>query len=229
MELYEKPKSAVCGATHSTAAFSIFSFSSALFRRFSPWTRTHQRPDPFSLTRGRDHRGRDEGRRKRERERRRGPVRSRQFLFFNGDYWNRPLRAGPHRVWAMFQLGIPTATAEEQREKERRRGGEREREREREVARSVKQALKDPASNRPPRTVNRRGLGFKTDSAEIPGPGTVRYTPKRLHRGRWESQESVVAGTFANMGPGGDSTHAGSWIPPTCYGKVIGNGDVHSS
>lgn len=122
----------------------------------------------------------------------------------------------------MFQLGIPTATAEEQREKER---GERERE----VARSVKQALKDAASNRPPRTVNRRGLGFKTDSAEIPGPGTVRYTRKRLHRGRWESQESAVAGTFANVGPGGDSLHAASWIPPTCYGKVIGNGDVHSS
>lgn len=55
---------------------------------------------------------------------------SQQFLFSNGDYWNRPLRAGPHRVWAMFQLGIPTAAA-----KEKERG---EVEGDREGPRSVK-------------------------------------------------------------------------------------------
>lgn len=79
-----------------------------------------------------------------------GPVRTQQFLFsflflfHRRDSWNRPLRAGPHRVSAMFQLGIPPVV------RERRRGGKR-RERRWYRARSVNRPLERISPfNRPP-------------------------------------------------------------------------------
>ena len=143
--------------------------------------------------------------RERERRRRRGGARACSegsdfsfFLFFTGkDSWNRLLRAGPHRVSAMFQLGIPLVA--EQRYQTGRRDKERARERAREgrgeragsfCEQAVASILSPPLTVHRT-TVNRREFEFKTDSAEIPDPAPSLCSRERLRpRPAGESQES---------------------------------------
>lgn len=105
----------MCGATHSWP-HSPSSLSLPLFFSvFSPGLGPTNVPIPFPRP---EERGKKE-----ERDRREGDAEGLSeatdffFLFtlFNGDSWNRPLRAGPHRVWAMFQLGIPTVARRRRR------------------------------------------------------------------------------------------------------------------
>ena len=202
------------------AFLAVFSFSSVPLRpSFSPFDSdppTIPLSNPFCPTetratiQGHPRRARKRGRtrereRERERRRRRGGARACSegsnfsfFLFFTGkDSWNRLLRAGPHRVSAMFQLGIPLVA--EQRYQTGRRDKERARERAREgrgeragsfCEQAVASILSPPLTVHRT-TVNRREFEFKTDSAEIPDPAPSLCSRERLRpRPAGESQES---------------------------------------